>query len=359
MNKDQLKSLCITPDTTLKSAMLKLTDTAERILLVVNHHRKLEGTISDGDVRRGLINGLGLTSPVSLIIQKRYLSLRAGVQDLERHAKQLMVKNKIGQIPVVNDRGGVADLLLWTDIFGKDKPQKVHPAHDNYVVIMAGGKGTRLDPFTKILPKPLIPVGDKPIIEIIMERFAAHGFRKFIYTLNYKKEYILLFLKENKYPYEIDWIAEDHPLGSAGSLSLLKQRMTKPFFVINCDSLLDINFDEVLRWHKHSKAAMTIISCYNEFQIPFGVLEMSHGRLKRILEKPTHDVMINTGAYIVEPRMLSYMPVGKPLDMDELIRRTARKEKITAYPIAGGWLDIGRWEEYRKSLKHIGGVDVV
>jgi len=359
MNKERLKTLCIRPDASLKTAMQKLTDTAERILLVVNGHNKLEGTISDGDVRRGIVSGLSLASPVSRVVERHFLRLHAGAQDLDRQAKQLMTKNKIGQIPVVNESGEATDLLLWTDLLGNGKVKKSYRIHDNTVVIMAGGKGTRMDPFTKILPKPLIPVGDKPIIEIIMERFAIHGFHKFVYTLNYKKEYILLFLKENQYPYDIDWVIEDRFLGTAGSLALLKQRLKKPFFVINCDSLLDINFDEVMRWHKHSKAAMTIVSCYNEIQIPFGVLEMSHGRLKRILEKPTHDVMINTGAYIIEPRLLSYLTDGKAMDMDEFIRRVARREKITAYPIASGWLDIGRWDEYRNSLKHIGGVDVV
>jgi NDP-sugar pyrophosphorylase family protein len=218
---------------------------------------------------------------------------------------------------------------------------------------MAGGKGSRLDPFTRVLPKPLIPVGNKPIIEAIMERFARCGFNRFLYTLNYKKEYLKLFLKEASLPYTMEWVEEDDFLGTAGSLSLLKDKLTETFFVTNCDSLLDVDFEAVLRWHREHGAAITIIGCHNEFRIPFGVLEMSRGKLTKLIEKPVHDVMINTGVYIMEPQVISYLSDRKQTDFDELLKLLPKKDKVTVYPVYEGWLDIGQWEEYRKSLSKL------
>jgi NDP-sugar pyrophosphorylase family protein len=140
---------------------------------------------------------------------------------------------------------------------------------------------------------------------------------------------------------------------------LLKEKITDSFFVVNCDSILEIDFDEVLKWHKRHKAAMTIIGCHNEVKIPFGVLELSNGKLNRILEKPVHDVIINTGAYVMEPQMLSYIPEGNYMDMNELINLVIEKEKISVYPISGGWFDIGQWEEYKKSVEKLGGLEIV
>jgi NDP-sugar pyrophosphorylase family protein len=257
---------------------------------------------------------------------------------------------------MLDDNGVILDVILWTDILtGKKQSAPSQKLKTNQIVIMAGGEGTRLDPFTRIFPKPLIPIGNKPAIEIIMERFYGCGFHRFIYTLNYKKEYLKLFLRENNFPYSIEWIEEDDFLGTAGSLSLLGDKLTDTFFVANCDSLLDVNFEEILSWHKEHKAAMTLIGCHSEVKIPFGVLQMSDGKLNKILEKPVHDVIINTGVYVMEPHLISYMPKGKKMDINELIDLVAEKEKITVYPIYSGWFDLGQWGEYKKSVEKLGG----
>lgn len=353
MDKTKLKSLLIPTDITIKQAMQKLSETQERILFVVDKKDKLLGTITDGDIRRGLINGIGFDNNVESLMHKDFIYISTKIKDIENRAKQLMLDTKIEQIPVLNENGEIVNVILWTDILMEKEDTKTKRLYQNHVVIMAGGKGTRLDPFTKILPKPLIPIGNKPVIELIMERFYKYGFHKFIYTLNYKKEYLKLYLKESSFPYVIDWVEEDDFLGTAGGISLLKDKVKDTFFVINCDSLLDVDFEEILGWHKEHNAAITIIGCHNEVKIPFGVLKLSNGRLEKIVEKPVHDVIINTGAYVMEPQIISFIPDGKPIDMNKLIELVAEKEKVSVYPISTGWFDIGQWEEYKKSIEKL------
>jgi dTDP-glucose pyrophosphorylase/predicted transcriptional regulator len=349
MDEKKLKSLLVSPETTIKEAMRKLNETSEKILFVVDKKEILLGTVTDGDIRTGLINGLGFTDHISKVMHKRFISVRYDNPDIQRNVKRLMVDHKIEQIPVLNEHGAITDVYLWTDLLGERGYIKTEKL-ENTVVIMAGGKGARLDPFTRILPKPLIPIGNKPIIELIMESFHRHGFYRFTYSLNYKKEYLKLFLKENKSPYSINWVEENDYSGTAGSLSLLKNKVKETFFVTNCDSLLSVNYNDVLKWHKKNNATMTIIGCHNEVKIPFGVLQLDNGILEKILEKPVHDMIINTGVYIMEPKVISYIARGKRMDMNELVDILAKKEKVVVYPIYGGWVDIGQWEEYKKSI---------
>lgn len=352
MDKTKLKSLLISVDTTIKQTMQRLNETAEKVLFVVDEHTRLLGTVTDGDIRRGIINGLGFGDNIENVMYKNFLSLRFDIPEIEDCAKKIMLESKIEQIPVLNEKGEIIEVILWTDILEEKNRLKSRPLYQNQVVIMAGGKGTRLDPFTKILPKPLIPIGNKPVIELIMEKFYRSGFYKFIYTLNYKKEYIKLFLKENNFPYNTEWVEEEDFLGTAGSLYLLRNKLFETFFVANCDSLVEVDFEQVLKWHKEHKASVTIIGCHNEVKIPFGVLELSNGKLERIIEKPVHDVIINTGVYVMEPHIISYIPESEHVDMNTLIDSVAKKEKISVFPIYGGWFDIGQWDEYKKSLEY-------
>ena len=354
MVKEEIKRFFVDTTTTIKQAMQKLNETAKKILFVVDENNRLTGTITDGDIRRGIINGLSFNDKVETIMYKDFAAVKYNTPNLKGYVKDLMLKTEIYQIPVINKEGIIVDAFFWADFLEGKKSFKEKQFFDNNVLIMAGGKGTRLDPFTKILPKPLIPIGNKPIIEIIMDRFYQSGFHKFIYSLNYKKEYIKLFLRENNFPYHIDWVEENDYLGTAGGLSLLKDKITDTFFVSNCDTLLEIDFSEVLKWHEEHKASITIIGSHNEVKIPFGVLELSNGRLERIYEKPIHDVIINTGVYVMEPEVISYIPEGRSMDMNELIELVKEKKNVSVYLIYNGWLDIGQWEEYKRSLKLFG-----
>lgn len=359
IKREKLPDLLIPGSITIRQAVQKLNDTGEKILFVVEGTGRLVGTVTDGDIRRGIIQGIDFDISVQRVMQTRYAVLSQANPELAQAAREIMLKKKVEQIPVLDEKGVIVDIIRWMDVLGEKEVTVPSQEHGNLVVVMAGGRGTRLDPFTKILPKPLIPIGNKPIVEIIMDRFSRYGFRRFLYTLNYKKEYMKLYLSEKISCYGIDWVEEEEFLGTAGSLSLLQDRLTDTFFVTNCDTLLDVNFEEVLKWHKDHGAAVTVIGCRNEVKIPFGVIQMQNGKMEKLSEKPVHDVIINTGVYVMEPRVIDHIGKRETLDMNVLIERVAQREMVSVYPIYGGWLDIGKWEEYQKNIKKIAEFDDV
>ncbi len=357
MEKEKLKALLIPGTLTIRQGVQKLNEAGEKILFVVEESGRLLGTVTDGDIRRAILHGMDFDRGIQEVMQTRCTTIERSHPSLLESAREAMIKKKVAQIPVLDESGRIADIISWTDVLEDKEALPTHAEHPNHVVIMAGGRGTRMDPFTKILPKPLIPVGNKPVVEIIMDRFFRYGFHRFLYTINYKKEYMKLYLREKSSAYEIEWIEEEDFLGTAGSLSLLDGRFNETVFVTNCDTLLDVNFEEILKWHREHEAALTVIGCHNEVKIPFGVIQMQNGRLDRLSEKPVHDVIINTGVYVMEPRVISYIPKETPFDMNQLISRVSAKEKVSVFPIYGGWLDIGKWDEYRKSVRVFEGLD--
>ena len=361
MESKKLMSLLVSPDTNIKQAMQLLNKTAERILMVVDSEYVLLGTVSDGDIRRSLVNDGEFCTPVSEVMQSNFASIQAFAADREKAAKRMMLQKGINHIPVLDRSGVIVDILTWTDFLNEEEADKA-PCNlrDNMVVIMAGGKGTRLYPFTQVLPKPLIPVGEQTIIDFIMERFFKFGFHRFLYTLNFKKEFIKLYLSENNYPsqYDIQWIEETEFLGTAGGLSLLKPHLTDSFFVTNCDSIMEVDFDEILAWHLEQNATITIVGCHAEINVPFGVLDTKNGLLTKMNEKPTYDFIVNTGVYVIEPEALDYLKPGEPMDMNVLITAVQREKKVTVFPVYERWSDIGQWKEYWKSIKKLGGESV-
>lgn len=352
MNHENIKKMTISPDTSLKTTMRALSDISSRVMFVVDEEGRLIGTVTDGDVRRAILNNIGFEKPINMIMFKTPRFVRHGEKDYEERAKELVLDKRLYAVPVLDEMNRIIDILVWYDFFDKH-PHEPHlfESVTNPVVIMAGGKGERLDPFTKILPKPLIPFGDKPIIERIMDNFNKHGFVNFILTLNYRKELIKMYFKENQFPYKVEWVEEEKYLGTAGGLGLLKDRIKETFFVCNCDILLENDFKNILLWHKGEKASITLIGCHKEMVIPYGTLEIDSGYLKAINEKPTFDLIINTGVYIVEPEVLTLIPANEHLDMNQLAERALQKNlKIAIYPICSGWFDLGQWKEYRDSL---------
>lgn len=360
MKKEQLKSLLISPLTTIKEAIQRLNATGKKILFVTDAQEKLLGTLSDGDIRRGIITGLLLTVPVESVMRKKFISLATSTHNLSHEARRLMQQHIIEQIPVIDEKGVVVDVMLWVDLLADEKlvAAKSTVSMDNPVVIMAGGKGTRLDPFTKILPKSLIPFGDKPIIENIMDRFYQNGFSRFILIVNYKKEMIKAYFGENTLPYNIAFLEEEEFYGTAGGMYLLRNVINQPFIVTNCDTILDGSYLDFYRWHQDRNNIMTIIGSHKEFTVPYGVLCMNNGMLDKIDEKPKLDLFINTGTYIFDPSVFDIIKDRQHLDMDKLIRelKALNVGQVGVYPHWGGWFDIGQWDEYRKSLKELGNV---
>jgi dTDP-glucose pyrophosphorylase len=354
MNKDKLDSLFISGDITIKEAIKKLNDTAEQILFFVDDHQRLIGVINDGDIRRSIIRGFQLTTAAREIMRTNFISVTKNSHDLFQAAKELIQKYRIDKIPVLNDDGLVEDVIAWSDyIDRKDNEHGCDYLPQHKIVIMAGGKGTRLDPFTKIIPKPLIPLQDKAIIEHIMDRYHSRGFSQFVIVVNYKKEMIKLYFAENKLPYNIEFVEEADYFGTAGGLYLLKDNVKDTFVVVNCDTILESDYRSILNWHKEKKYLVTIVGAHKEIAVPFGVLKMNNGTLVNIDEKPKFDIFVNTGTYFLEPEVINLIDENEQLGMDELIRRVGKEspEQVGVYPHWGGWFDVGQWDEYRKSLR--------
>jgi len=353
MDNKNLKKLLIYQDSTIKEAMKQLNESGEKILFVINKKGQLKGTVTDGDIRRSIVNDSQLETPIFSVMANNYISISNKINDKKQLALNLMKKHNVEKIPVLNDNNEVINVISWIDFINKNNIKK--STYKNPVVIMAGGKGTRLEPFTKILPKPLIPLGNKTIIEHIMERFRSNGFNDFFVIVNYKKEMIKMYFNELSSAYNIKYIEEKQYLGTAGGLTLLKGHINDTFIVTNCDTFLEGEYKEFIKWHKERNNLLTIIGSYKEITVPYGVLKIKDGCFDSIDEKPKIDILINSGTYVFEPEALDFISEGY-CDMDTLIDKVCKsnKDKIDIYPHWCGWFDIGQWDEFKKTLKYIG-----
>lgn len=343
----KIEKVLINPNSTIRDAINQLNETALQILVVCNQQNQIIGIIMDGDIRRAIIKGVSLDEKVKNIMNKNPKFLKIGFT--EEMAKQTFLKYGVKRIPIVDDDMRVVDVLKIEDFIEIKKKIK-----SNYVVIMAGGRGKRLDPITKIIPKPLLLVGEKTMVEHIIKRFADWGFTKFILTLHYKKEMIKAYIDSLKLPYEIHYVEEDYPMGTAGGLKLVFNRFNieDTMIVTNCDILVDVNFESVMEFHKEKQAAVTIIGAIINTSIPYGVLKVNDGILEKLEEKPSIDMIINTGIYVIEPLKVKSIFEGEEyLDMTDFLEKLRSSGKIVAvYPHHGEFLDIGQKKLYRNLL---------
>ena len=350
MERD-LEKLLIGPQTSIREAVQSIANGLEKIVLVVDEDKRLRGTFVDGDMRRALLKGKSLDSPVKDVMQSSPKVCRLDDVNLREKAKELMLEYKLEQIPVVNSDNVVVGIFFWRDFFEIGQTRDV----SHKVFIMAGGKGTRLEPFTRVLPKPLIPLEDKPIIHHIMERFSRYGFQNFILSLNYKAEMIRLYFADNFSDWGIEYVVENEPLDTAGSLSLAKERLKDTFFVTNCDIIIDEDFSRLLSYHKEKKNLITIVVSQKDIVVPYGVMDvLEDGQLSSIREKPRFNVLVNTGLYVLEPDVLNILPKNKAFSMVKLIEQAREKGmRVGVFPIEEkNWFDIGQWAEYKNTLKH-------
>lgn len=337
---DVWKQAILRPNASIRDAIRNLNDVAIQIVLVTDDAGRLAGTLCDGDIRRGLLKGLHLDSPIESVLFRSPMVVPPSMSsDL---VMQLMAANKIHQVPIVDESRRVLGLHLWDEIVAPVTRQ-------NTMVIMAGGKGTRLRPHTESCPKPMLPVAGKPMLEHIVVRAKAEGFTRFVFAVHYLGHMIEDYFGDGcKFGVHIDFLREDKPLGTAGALSLLSPRPELPFVVTNGDVMTDIRYGELLDFHQRHGAAATMAVRVHEWQHPFGVVRMDGVDIVGFEEKPVARTHINAGVYALSPDALDCMQVNDICDMPSLFQRLqARGTRTVAYPMHEPWLDVGRPDDLR------------
>lgn len=350
------KELLIHRDSTIKKALKMLDRTAEKVLIIVDDCNKLLGTISDGDLRRGILQEFTLDSNIDGIYNKNPIVVKSG-KFTNEIVKQLLIENKIELIPVIDSNNIVVDTITWVQVFSDSKRSPLSGEKiDIPVVIMAGGKGTRLAPFTNVLPKPLIPLGEKTISEIIIDEFWKYGVKHFYFTLNYKGQMIEAYFNSLKKDYCTSFVWETDFYGTAGSLKLLEESIDNTIIVSNCDVIVKADYSKVFSFHKENSSTLTVLSSIQHQKIPYGVVEYKNGgEVSHIKEKPELSFTINTGVYFIEKSALDYIPPDTFFHMTDLIDILIKDgKKVMMYPInENDYIDIGQWEEYQEAMKKI------
>lgn len=346
----KITAYSIKSDTTIIQS-LKQMDVSRSKILYVFEEEHFIGIITIGDIQRAIIDNVALDMAISTILDKN--KVYANTNDSKESVKKLMHSIRAESMPVVDDIGELKDVYFWRDFFAAESvPER--EIIDLPVVIMAGGKGTRLKPLTNVIPKPLIPVGDKTILEEIMDQFESIGCKKFFMSVNYKYDMVEFYLNQLDKHYDIEFFMEDKPLGTIGSVALLKDKISTPFFVSNCDIRIDQDFRDVYDYHKENKNDITIVTAIKSYGIPYGVIETGEsGLMKGITEKPELSYMINTGVYLLNPDLISEIPEGQFFHITQLMETIReRGGRIGCFPVSDGqWQDIGEWPEYLKMIK--------
>ena len=349
--KDNLSQICIAENSSILDA-LKQMDIVKHRLLIVTNNGKFCSMLSIGDIQRAIIKGVELSRPVSEILREK--TNVATIHDSRESIKTYISIHKNEFMPVVDDVNNIVEVLFWDELFNTDVIHRT--AEFNLpVIIMAGGKGTRLRPLTNVLPKPLIPIGEQTMMEDIMDRFVECGCHDFYVSVNYKAEIIKRYLNNlNKPQYNISYFQEDKPLGTAGSLHLLKDKIKDTFFVSNCDIIIEEDYGEILKYHCENHNEITVVAAIKNLAIPYGTLETKEeGLLSDIKEKPEYTFKINTGMYILEPHLIDEIPQDEFYHITFLIEKLVKEgRRVGVYPInEGSWIDVGNWDEYFKYIR--------
>ncbi len=347
-----IRDICIKENETIRNALKLLDSTAKKNLLVVDDKNTLLGTLTDGDIRRFILRGESLDKTINEAYNKNPLFIFE--KDLKNmdEIKKIFYEKRIELIPILDKNRKLIDYLLWDEIF-KGKKEQIKGNVLLPLVIMAGGKGTRMEPFTNVLPKPLIPIGSKSILELIIDEFKSFGINEIYLTINYRGEMIRAYFEGLEKDYTVKYIKEENFFGTAGCLKLLADKINTSFIVSNCDVIVKANYEEVVRFHKENNAMLTIISAIQHHKIPYGVISFENGgAITNIIEKPEYTFTINTGVYILEKECLDYIPNNKFFNMTDLINILIKEnKKIFTFPInENDYIDIGQWEEYHKAV---------
>lgn len=350
MRSDKLKIISIQLNSTILEALRQM-DKSEKRLLIVFDNNKFFSLLSIGDIQRALIKGVPLENKVVDILREDITV--ATTNDTYTKIKNDMLDQRIECMPVIDDQKNLVDIYYWENVFGIETKRK-EVSLNLPVVIMAGGKGSRLEPITNILPKALIPLGKKTIMEEIMDKFIDVGCHEFYLSVNYKAEMIKHYFDSLNNPdYIINYFQEPKPLGTAGSMYLLKNKINSTFFVSNCDIVIDQDIEDIYSYHSDNKNDITIVAALKHYKIPYGTIETGeNGVLKKLIEKPELTFQINSGFYILEPETLDLIPNNQFFHITELIERVRRNSgRVGVFPVSqGSWKDIGEWDEYLKNI---------
>lgn len=336
-------------DTSVLDALRKMDQSKRKLLIVLQDNQAFYSLLSIGDIQRAIINNTPLDSSVENILRNDITI--AHVNDNPELLKQRMKTRRNEFMPIIDDAKQIVDVIFWEDLF---KEKQAVGQFNLPVVIMAGGIGTRLKPLTNVFPKPLIPINNKTIIEDIMDRFVEQGCHKFYISVNYKAELMRYYFDDLNNPeYDIDYFQEDKPLGTAGSLSLLKDKISTTFFVSNCDILIDQDYSEILKYHRENKNEITVVAVLKQYPIPYGTIETGdNGCMIELTEKPDLNYKINSGFYILDPHLLDEIPDNKFYHITFLIEKLLNENrKVGVFPVSeGSWTDVGTWDEYLKLI---------
>lgn len=339
---NDIENIKISQNSTIKEALKTIGDGAMQIAIIVDEKDKLLGTLTDGDIRRGLLKGLDLNSSIESLISRN--PIYAKHTDTKKSILELGLSKKLNQIPIVDDFGKILGIQAINDLLKVSNKT-------NKVFLMVGGLGKRLGKLTKNTPKPMLTVGNKSILQTIVESFAEYGYKNIVMCLNYKSEVIKdYFGNGSDFGVSIEYILESKRMGTAGALSLLKEKPTEPFFIMNGDLLTNVNLENIHKFFLSNNAHALMCVRQYEMQIPYGVIDIDNIHIRSVIEKPTQKFFVNAGIYMLEPEALDHVPKNEFFNMTSLFEKLINKDKnIISFPIDGYWLDIGRSDEYKKA----------
>lgn len=346
---EKIKNRVIASTTSLLETMKVMDEIMVKTLFVLQGEH-FEGIVTLGDIQRAIINNIALKEPVSHILDKN--KIYGHISEGDESIKEKMRKMRAEVMPILDDKGELVNVWFWHDLFKKTEliqREKINLP----VVIMAGGKGTRLKPITNVIPKPLVPIGDKTILETILDQFEEIGCTKFYMSVNYKADIMKYYLSQLDHQYDIEFFQEDKPLGTIGSVSLLKGKITTPFFVSNCDSINEQDYRDVYDYHVNNHNDLTIVTMVKSFKIPYGIIETGEdGLMVALSEKPELTYQVNTGVYILNPSCINEIPEGEFFHITHLMEKIkARGGRVGCFPVSEhAWKDMGEWPEYLKMI---------
>ena len=337
-----IEDITVKDSISILEVMKIIDESSKQIAIVIDENNKLLGTISDGDIRRALLKNIPLTESVKEIYFKT--PTVASINDSREEIINICKVKKIHQIPIVDSKGNLVGLEILDELISKEKKL-------NKVVLMVGGLGTRLQPLTENIPKPMLEVGNKPILQTIVEKFAEYGYLNIVMCINYKSHVIKDYFGDGaEFGVNIEYVSEKDRMGTAGALSLLKDKPQEPFFVMNGDLLTNANFEHLHDFHISNNSIGTMCVRDYDFQVPFGVVSIKDTKILSIDEKPKHKFFVNAGIYMFDPEILEYIPKNEFYDMPTLFKKLIDKnKKVISFPLREYWLDVGRIEEYEKA----------